>query len=77
MEQKWTRASLEQLKLEIIKTNNELHIYLKQEIRKKYFIKNCLQVMHPRVCVIMYEKWKMWKMCKKTLLCLEGLYNPV
>ena len=39
MEQNLTRPSLEQLKLEIIKTNNELHIYLKQEIRKKYFIK--------------------------------------
>ena len=28
MEQKWTRASLEQLKLEIIKTNNEMDIYI-------------------------------------------------
>ena len=33
--------------------------------------------MHPRVCVIMYEKWNMWKMSKKMFLCLEGLYNLV
>ena len=74
------RASLEQLKLEIIKTNNEMHIYiyiLNKKLENKYFIKNCLQVMHPHVCLIMYEKWKMWKMCKKTFLCLEGLYNPL